>query len=318
MITRIQIDPNGLCNAKCWFCPVAYAGNPKIGRSNMSLEMLEDILKQLKDGQGDFVTTNTIESFPFHFNEVLLYPHFKEMLELHRKYGMLMSVFSNGVNLTNEKIDIISEYKDVVNRIVLNIPSHIPEQWSTYTGFNVKLFEKMLNNVYHASKKLSYLGFQFMIQVNGINESSLPENGGWMRLLSKAPSIDLDNQNGDHAKTMRQFKKWFPTIDVIEDIELADRTTYLEKAEIMTNQESIKMVAKNKIVGCGLERAESWLHVSANGDVFLCCQDFNFETIFANVKEKSIKEIWTGLERKKMIKESFNGFCKTCRYAIWE
>jgi hypothetical protein len=28
MIKVVQLDPNGLCNAKCWYCPVAYGGNP--------------------------------------------------------------------------------------------------------------------------------------------------------------------------------------------------------------------------------------------------------------------------------------------------
>jgi radical SAM protein with 4Fe4S-binding SPASM domain len=156
-----------------------------------------------------------------------------------------------------------------------------------------------------------------MIQVNGANESSLPENGGWMRLLENAPKINLDMQIGDHAQTVESFKKMFPKINIIEDIELADRTTYLQNANIMTNQESILAKKKNRVVGCGLDRVDNWLHISASGDVFLCCQDFSFETVFGNIKEKSIKEIWNSRERKKMIKDSFNGFCTKCMYAIW-
>ena len=44
MIKVVQLDPNGLCNAKCWFCPVAYGGNPKIGQKNMDFDALKNII----------------------------------------------------------------------------------------------------------------------------------------------------------------------------------------------------------------------------------------------------------------------------------
>jgi pyruvate formate-lyase activating enzyme-like uncharacterized protein len=47
-IAMAQIDPNGLCNAGCWFCPVAYSPNPELGRKNMPIDVLENILKQLQ------------------------------------------------------------------------------------------------------------------------------------------------------------------------------------------------------------------------------------------------------------------------------
>ena len=50
MIKVAQIDPNGLCNSKCWFCPVAYSPNPAIARKNMPINDIESILKQLHAG----------------------------------------------------------------------------------------------------------------------------------------------------------------------------------------------------------------------------------------------------------------------------
>ena len=148
MITEIAVDPNGICNAKCWFCPVAYVGNSKENKTNMSIETMENIFKQLDDGRGIFVNPGIIFNHPIHFNEVLLYPHFKEMLELHRKYNIRMGVYTNGVPLNKEKVDLIKEYRDVVKNVCLNIPSLNAEQWSSFTGFNVKIFNKLLNNSY--------------------------------------------------------------------------------------------------------------------------------------------------------------------------
>jgi len=318
MIKHVLLDPNGLCNAKCWFCPVAYIGNPKIGKSNMKIEVMENILKQLHDGIGDFVSED-VKIWPFHYNEVLLYPHLKEMLDLHRKYNMKMSIFSNGVNLTPEKIDLLSEYPDVIFYMVLNIPSAFAEEWSSLTGFNVKLFKKLINNLQYASNKINFLSNQpSLIQVNGVNNSSLIENGGTVKLLSKSPKINLDNNDGDNIKSINRFKKMFPKFNVLQELKILDRTTYLQSLNILSNQEYIIKNKKEKVVGCSDKRDTDWLHISSFGDVFLCCQDFDYKTIFSNINNKSLKEIWHGQDRKDMIKKSFNGFCQTCTFAIWK
>ena len=317
-IKNVLIDPNGLCNAKCWFCPVAYAGNPVIGKSNMSIETMEDIFKQLHEGIGDFVSPE-IKFWPFHFNETLLYPQFEEMLKLYSKYNFKMALFSNGVNLTVEKINIILKYPETIDRIVLNIPSAFEEEWAQFTGFNIKLFNKLINNLKYLEENKKFLKNTFiMIQVNGVNDNSLYKNNGSMKLLANNLNIDLDMENGSNAKTVKYFKEKFTKFAITKDVNLSDRVNVLQKLNVFSNQEYIKSQDKTKIVGCELERDIDWLHISSKGDIFLCCEDFNFETICTNIKDKTIKEIWYSEERKNMIQDSFNGFCKNCVRAIWE
>ena len=45
-ISMAQIDPNGLCNVGCWFCPVRYAENPLAQRTNMPIDVFENIIDQ--------------------------------------------------------------------------------------------------------------------------------------------------------------------------------------------------------------------------------------------------------------------------------
>ena len=40
-IFMAQIDPNGLCNSECWFCPVAYSPNPAFAKKNMPIEIIQ-------------------------------------------------------------------------------------------------------------------------------------------------------------------------------------------------------------------------------------------------------------------------------------
>ena len=109
MIKLIQLDPNGLCNAGCWFCPVAYTPNPEFAKKTMEIDAVRSIVKQVKEGIGDFVDPSFGFVYTAHYNEVLLYRHFKEMLDVFREFGVGTMVLTNGIPLTKEKTDLIKE-----------------------------------------------------------------------------------------------------------------------------------------------------------------------------------------------------------------
>ena len=229
-------------------------------------------------------------------------------------------IFSNGVNLTKEKIDIINKYAKTIRGITLNIPSAFPEQWSKYTGFNEKIFNKLIDNLDYAYKNLNK-EIHFGIQINNFNEDSLFENGGTIEILSNAPVLNLDNNSGDLIKTIKKFQSMYPDWAVFPDNANIDRVGYLKNAMIFSNEKHLNKVSDNgnkRVVGCIEKRAEEFLHVNANGDVFLCCCDYGFETVFGNIYKQSIKEIWNSIERQNIIKESFSNFCTKCANAIWE
>ena len=87
-IKHLQLDPFGFCNAKCWFCPVKYIPQPEEGAGVMSIELIDRILqdiineKNLPDG---IVDRNFKTVTLSHYNEILLYKHFDQLLELLRK-----------------------------------------------------------------------------------------------------------------------------------------------------------------------------------------------------------------------------------------
>jgi radical SAM protein with 4Fe4S-binding SPASM domain len=59
------------------------------------------------------------------------------------------------------------------------------------------------------------------------------------------------------------------------------------------------------------------LVITYNGDIPLCCQDYNSEVVFGNVKEQSLMEIWKSPRftamRKKLSKRQYDlPMCKTC------
>jgi MoaA/NifB/PqqE/SkfB family radical SAM enzyme len=326
-IKAIQIDVNGLCNAGCWFCPVSYAKNPEQAIRDMPLHELENIFIQLRQGENDFVEPGISVIYSANYNEILLYKDLKGMLDLYRKYNFKTYILTNGVALTKNKVDILSDYQDVIDGILLNIPASDAESWSKYVGMNKKLFPKLVDNVRYAINNLTDLIDREAIHlgVNGLKEESLTENGGWVDKLPGSPDINLDNNSGDLVMHTERLKKIFPEIIIYQAFHLYDRAAHLEKYNIMTQAPAIEKYLKKdglKVIGCNggiinRSRTNEWIHINPNGDLFICCADYDFETIYGNINQTSLKDIWMGKEREDMVESAYSNMCTKCSAAIW-
>jgi MoaA/NifB/PqqE/SkfB family radical SAM enzyme len=327
IIKAVQLDVNGICNSSCWFCPVAYAGNPKSAIRDMPIEEIENIFIQLTNGKGDFVDPSLSTIYSANYNEVLLYKDFDKMLSLYKKYNFKTNILTNGVNLTKSKTDLLIKNRDVIQGILLNIPSSDAYTWSKYVGMNIKLFPKVISNVKYFIEENNKLSNPIFIHlmINGIDEMSLTKNGGWLDLLENAPKIDLNLKNGDLQKEYNQFKEIFPDLSISTANHLYDRAAHLETYKIMTQASAIEKYLKPngpEVVGCngGIEirsRTNEWIHINPNGDLFICCADYDFETIYGNAFKNSIKDIWHSKDRKDMVNKSYSTMCRSCSAAIW-
>ena len=327
MIKAVQLDVNGLCNSACWFCPVAYAGNPKSAIRDMPLSEIENIFIQLTDGKGDFVDPELKMVYSANYNEVLLYKEFDAMMDLYSKYNFRTNILTNGVNLTKSKTEILIKHRDSIDGILLNIPSSEADTWSKYVKMNVKLFPKVIENVRYFIEENNKLDKPIFIHlmINGINDLSLTKNGGWLDLLENAPKLDLDVQTGDLKKEHDRFKEMFPSLSISTAHHLYDRAAHLETYKIMTQGPAIEkylMPKGSRVIGCsgGIEvrsRTNEWIHINPNGDLFICCADYDFETIYGNAFNTSIKEIWHSKNRSNMVENSYSNMCRSCSAAIW-
>lgn len=76
------------------------------------------------------------------------------------------------------------------------------------------------------------------------------------------------------------------------------------------------------ICGCEQNRPLERMHILANGDVILCCQDWKHTVILGNINENTITQIWNSqkyneIRNKIYIKEcDAPEICKNCKLAI--
>lgn len=317
-IKKLQLDPFGFCNAKCWFCPVKYIPQPQEGSGNMSVDLIEKIFQDLSEEKkkiNGVVDSNFNFFTTAHYNEVLLYKNIDQLFELARKYKYTTYVLSNGISLSPKNIDLIVEYPDVVIHVGLNIPAFEKDLWAKRSGFSSSQFDRLMSNLEYAKEKLSYLGKSFQIIVNGLSNHQVKNN--WVTLGPEFKDLDYDLEN-EHSNQLELASKLFPNQLVFKG-EVFDRAGYVNNVVSNENYMKERMQGK-KVVGCdnSLDRTSEWLHINSAGKVFLCCNDYNFEYEFGDINLNSIADIWRSDRHIEVIEKAFNGICTKCLSAVLE
>lgn len=324
-IHDLQLDLNGVCNAKCWFCPVAYETAPK--HSNMSIENVKKILDNIVSQRGKLISENFKHIYTAHYNEILLYPHYEEFLQLLKERDLTTMVLTNGVTLTPAKIDLLKRNQDVISGICLNIPAIEKEEWIKQVGLSAKLHDRLLNNINYLHEVFEdrIANSNVSVVMNGISENSFFEKGGW---IEKGTSMKVANSCLEDQ--YEKFKLAYPKLHIYKNPSIVDRDKLLEKNNIISLSKATDKYNKTgrRFIGCrnGSEsfkegemtgRPFGWLHVNSLGNAFLCCQDFHMKSTFGNLIENDLETVWYSDEHIELIQNSFMGACATCNYAQW-
>jgi len=323
-IEQAQIDPFGYCNAKCWFCPVRYSPNPSEGKVQMPIELFEKIILEIiseRSRPDGIISPKFNGLYTAHYNEVLLYKHFEQMLDILSRHNLYTMILSNGINLTPNKTDIIKKYQRIISGICLNILAFEPDLWEKRSGINKEKFPQLLENINYARENLKNMvtNKAFSIQINGIDETSKFQNNGWLEIGFDAP----DFRPNENEEQLRLAQRLFPEVNSFKVPHLIDRAGKLHQLGIISNKKAIdRHLKKKRVVGCfhGGEiggRPFGYLHVNAAGNLFLCCHDYDFDTVFGNLNENSMREIWFSERHVDVIENSFNKFCTNCASSKW-
>lgn len=313
-IRNLQLDPYGVCNAKCWFCPVKYKKAPEQSKQIMSPELLRKILNNViseRQKENGLVDKNFGMLYTSHYNEILLYPHLEELLKICRELKLTIVILSNGIPLTPERVDLISNYKEVVSAICLNVPAFEAETWSKRSGINIKQFDKLISNINYAQTKIRRKIFSFVI--NGVNNDSLVNIE---RQQDFPTDMDLDSTSGEVATQTKLAKELFPNISIAVNTNITDRAGSIDNVFVNKN------ISDKKVIGCNNDgkiggRPVGWLHVNASGDAFLCCNDYDMEETFGNFNTQELQDFWGSEQHQEKIKSLYQTVCSRCSEAYY-
>lgn len=314
-ITGFTIDPNEYCNAKCWWCPNGYRNQKE---SIMPLNEIEIIIDKILEEKGNIVDPELDTMYFHHFNEILLYPYFEDLIKLLRTKGLKTHLFSNGVALTPEKYDFCIEYKDVIRSINLNVPSIEKDVWKNHMRMKDYDFDQLIKNLnyLHDNSNIIYVG----IEVNGMSKESYLENGGNITKLKNFP----ENIDDDLDYQFDKIKEKYPNFNTFLKFHyLCDWNGYLENKKIISNTiYNLLHIKKDNenVLDCNCyNRAYNYLEINSRGDVYFCLDDIDFKTVYGNLLIDDLNQIWNSDRHKEIVKkETTTGLCSRCNAGIWE
>ncbi|MDY7230464.1 radical SAM/SPASM domain-containing protein [Hyalangium rubrum] len=186
-----------------------------------------------------------------HYSEPTLDPTLLERVRLAKEHGLQVRLHTNASLLNAEKIRALAEFGNI--HLVINLPSVDRAEYERITG--AKLFDRVLANL------------------RTIHEHGLPA-----RLSINSPRESAD-------ENVRRINEMFATMFGDSVAWPTDnRAGLLQKEEYAAEVEHLGLLS-------GCTYALNQLNIAHDGKVFLCCQDFNQEYVFGDIRQQSLREI---------------------------
>lgn len=286
----VYLDPSGACNFKCNFCP-CYMSDHRADERHviMSIELFEKILQDLKGFREQIKVV-----YLWGFGEPLMNRGLPYMVKRLREEKVCrdIRIYTNGSLLTPALNRELVDYG--VSLIRISLEGINPEIYTELCGYEVD-YETLVRNIadlYHYSRGKMQLGIKV---VNG------------------------------SLRTAEDVKCFYDTFEGISDF------LYIENIEaiwpdcpdiVVDRSRSMYSKNWNTIFGRKHNRvcAEPLISmiIHSNGLVSACCMDWKLATVYGDVREKSLREIWHSNElRQFQLTHLERGrtelpFCKDC------
>lgn len=302
-VTLGQLDPNGHCNAACWFCPVKYQGNPPEYDVQMDPIALNKVLTEIRSATVvDQAKFNFL--YTAHYNEVLLYKHYGAMLNLLRHHKFQTMVLTNGTTLTPKNTDLLNDNRDVATSVCMNIPGIELEDWAEKAGMKPNVHRQLLKNLDYFCE---HSQIPASVQINCATERSNGSlDGALTTTVAEAQSV------------ADKFKARWPRFNVFLNEHLVDRAGNLAVVNVIRNR---PQQTDNAVIACAHDlhmgsRIYAWLHINALGELFLCCDDYQMKYKFGSLLDDTLDNLWLSEKHVDVISTAFNEICRGCIHQV--
>jgi radical SAM protein with 4Fe4S-binding SPASM domain len=226
------------------------------------------------------------------FGEPFLDKEIIEKIKYAKEKGMSVAFYSNASLLTEDLS------KNIIN-------SGLDGITISFDGYSKGTYEKI-------RKKLNF----DIVKRNVLNlietRKNMKKNNPKINLVL----VELEENKGEIKQFYREWKK---KVDSINIINMRNWANDMQKEG---TKESFHFNKKIKRKPCALIWQK--MIVDWNGDVVLCCDDWNHSTVLGNLNKQTIEEIWRGEKLRKIREAHVKGefwkvpLCSGCnKKSIW-
>lgn len=315
---RIHIELTNSCNMDCAFCPKSVMKRP--------YGMMDpDLAKRLLSEIGRLALSDKVT---FHvMGEPTLYPRLFEMIEHASREGVKVGLTTNGTTLGGKAGTRLLEYDLYQVDISLQTPDEVSfalrksrsVRFDEYLGSIMRFFAE-----YHRSHRQSI--FKFRIMNTRFRKKEMERQTGPIRVICSAKELrsvirrysalvhgmlDLpypENRLNEKIRTIAPYR--WNVIEIVPNVYLE---TYVLDGWGHAFEGEVRDAWSGYCFGM-----QDHFAVLYNGDVVLCCMDYDGNTRVGNLREASLEEILSS-SRVREIVEGFkeyrlvHDYCKRCQ-----
>lgn len=239
--------------------------SPK-SRGVMPMELFSLILSRLEGTAPEWIAFN-------HYGEPLIDPFFRQRVEMLRERNLPLKLFTNGVLLKDALIDFLAQ--GGVYKLVFNFPSLEPSEWCRLMQMPERSYWKARRAIEYSLMTCGNMPEGIAISVNAVTETQ--------------------------AARARAIKEHFSTFG---NVEVRSEVSHSRAGAIQNEMVQISSRSAWQRYG-GCDRIANHLHVSTEGKVFLCCQDYDQNVILGDLTQESVSAIMTGSKARQLRAEMF-------------
>lgn len=285
-----QIQTTNICNGSCIMCPNSIKTKGKM--EPMGKKLFEKIIKEINNETEYALIALDLQ------NEPLLDKKIFEKIRLIKKLSkgrITTGFFTNGSLFSDKKIkELVKSGNDFLIFSLDAISEKTYNKIRKGLNFNNTLenIDKILNSGYG-----NHIAVSFVIQKDNIEEYKTFKKF-WCKRNIATVINDISNRSGDLIN--------------YNDIKFKQRNSTIKKYK--------RKISKSIIKVCPIPLTT--FNILSNGDVILCCNDFNKKFILGNIQNSTIKEIWNNKKyqiiRDLFYRKDYNKIpgCNNCSFWI--
>ena len=242
------LEINNSCNINCVMCDTKSSTRQK---KLMDLDLCEKSVKQMKEDGVTSVLLHTI-------GDPLANAKLKDYLKILRKYNLQAGISTNALML-DKHVDTLKEYFDICSSIRFSIDGVKKETYEKIR-FGGK-FEKLIENLELAQKKLRVIGFEFMIDLV-ITKDNFSELGDFVVFYKKYINNPYKNMHFNFMNSLSPNNDYFLKNNTLE--QHTSKNFYCNYASKLTP------------------------YVLVDGRVSACCRDYDGSLVVDDINQNKI------------------------------
>lgn len=277
---RVTIELTNRCNISCTFC---HRNDFDMKLGNMTDELYKKIIDEMAENL-------PVAMVPFFRGESLLHPHFIEYIQYAKEKGIGPIQFTSNGLLFN---------KDMAQKLI--------EAGVDFASFSLDTIDEKL---YSASRRHGNLKKSMEnVEAFAVMCKEYREKGIKTPTI-QVSTVDIDEYRSEQKEFIEYWKKY---ADVVRVYEEHDNNGRFRNKEVSARLQAVG--ARKPCRKLYTDMVIYW-----DGNISLCCYDWNETHSFGNVNNMTMKEIWNSDEMNALRKMhetdtiTDDYICKECEH----